>query len=98
MASGRRVADTIKDLQLECAIVLHETLLVPVLMYSSEVMLWKKKEKSRVRVIQMDYLRGLIGIRRMDRVPNAHIREFCRMKKRLDERIDEDAFRWLSHV
>ena len=42
--------------------------LIPVLMYGRETMLWKEKEKSRIRVVQMDNLRGLIGIRRMDRV------------------------------
>ena len=38
---------------------------------------------------QMDNLRGLLGIRRMDRVPNAQIRELCGVRKGLDERIDE---------
>ena len=52
-------------------LVLHETLLVPVLMYGSETMLWKEKARSRVRAVHMDNLRGLLGIRRMDRVPNA---------------------------
>ena len=43
-----RVADAIKslvnvmNLELECAIVLHETLLVPVLIYGSETILWKE--------------------------------------------------------
>ena len=43
--SGRRVAGTIgslvnaRDLQLECARVLHETLLVAVLTYGSETIL-----------------------------------------------------------
>ena len=58
-------------MQLECARVLHETLLVPVLMYGSETVM----ERSRVRALQMDKLKGLLGIRRMDRVPNARIRE-----------------------
>ena len=68
--------------------VLHETLLVPVFMFDNETMLWKEKERSRVRAVQMDNLRGLLGIRRMGRVPNAWISELCRMKKGLDERID----------
>ena len=59
-----------RDLQLECAIFLHETLLVSVLMYDSEKIFWKK-ERSRIRTVQMDNLRGLLGIGRMDRVPNA---------------------------
>ena len=46
----------------------------------------------------MDNLRGLLGIRRMDRVPNARIWELCGVKKSLDERIDEGVFRWFLHV
>ena len=45
----------------------------------------------------MDNLRGLLGIRRMDRVPNARIRELCGVKKGLDERIDEGVLRWFGH-
>ena len=46
----------------------------------------------------MDNHRGLLGIRRMDRVPNARIRELCRVKKGLDERINEGVLQWLAHV
>ena len=86
MASGRRVAGAIRsivnarDLHLDCARVLHETLkhlLVPVLMYDSETMLLKEKERSRIDPVQMDNFRGLLGIRRMNRVPNARIRKLC---------------------
>ena len=46
-----------RDLQLVCARVLHETLLVSVLMYGSERMLWRENERSRVKAVQMDNLR-----------------------------------------
>ena len=87
VASGRRVAVTVRplinarDLRLECARFLHETLLVPVLMHGIEKMLWKEKEISRVRLVQMDNLWGLLGIRRMDRVLKAQIRELCGVKE-----------------
>ena len=93
MASERRVAGTIRsllnarDLQLQCARLLHETLLVPVLMYGSE------KERSTMWAVQMN-LKGLLGIRRMDRVPNAWIRELCSVRKGLDE----GDIRWFEHV
>ena len=48
-------------------------------------MLWKEKERSRIKVVQMHNLRGLLGIRRMDRVPNTQIRELHN-----DKRINED--------
>ena len=66
VVSGRRVAGAIRSLvnarglQLECAKVLHDSLLVPVLMYGSETMIWRE----------------ISGIRRMDKVLNARIWKF----------------------
>ena len=60
VASRRRVIVAIKslvsarDLQLECTRVLHAILLVSVLMYGSETILWKEEERSRIRAVQMD--------------------------------------------
>ena len=57
MASGRRVPgpirslDNARDYQLQCPRVLHETLLVHILMYGNEAILWKVKERSRIRVV-----------------------------------------------
>ena len=46
----------------------------------------------------MDKIRSLLGTRRMDRVPNARIRELCEMAKGVEERIEEDVLHWSSHV
>ena len=67
-------------------------------MYGSETMLWQEKKRSRIRAVHMDNLRGFLGIRRMDKVPNARINELCGVKKVLDESIDEGVLRWLGHV
>ena len=71
---------------------------MPVRMYGSETIIWKEEERARIRVVQMDKIRSLLGIRRMDRVPNARIRELCGMAKGVDERIEEDVLHWFSHV
>ena len=69
--SERRVAGFIsslvnaRSLPLECARLLHETLFITVLMYGSERMIQKDEERSRIRDVQMNNLRGLLGIRRM---------------------------------
>ena len=58
MASERRFEGAMKSLvnarglQLECAKVLHETLLVLVLMSGSETMIWKEMKKFRIRAVQ----------------------------------------------
>ena len=95
VASGRRGAGTIRslvngrDLLLECAKVLHETLLVPVLIYDSETILWKEKERYSSKAVKMDNLSGLLGVRRMDKVLNTRIRELWGVTKGVDEMIDE---------
>ena len=70
-------------------LVLHETRLYLFLCMAARQMLWKENERSRVRAVQMDILKGLLDIRRMDRVPNAQIRELCGVRKVLVEMIDE---------
>ena len=82
VTNGRKVEGTIislgnaRNLQLENSRILHKTLLMPVVMYSNETIIWKK-EKYRIRDVMMDILRVLLGIRRIDKVPNAWIRELC---------------------
>ena len=39
--------------------------------------------------IHIDNLRGLLGIRKMDKEPNARIRQSCGVTKGVDEKIDE---------
>ena len=48
--------------------------------------------------MQINNFRCLLGIRRVDRVPNAGIRELCEMMKGVDEKIDEGVLWWVSHV
>ena len=53
-----------------------------------------ERERSKIRAVQMENLKGLLGIRRMDKVPNAQIRELCKVIKKADEGV----LRWFSHV
>ena len=66
--------------------------MVPVLTYGSKEVIWREKDRSRIRAVQIDNLRGLLGIRRVDKVSNARIRQF------LVEKIDESVLRWFGHV
>ena len=61
-------------------------------------MIEKEKERSRIMVLQMDNLRGLLGIKKMDKVPNARIRELSGEAKCVDERIEVGVLRWFGHV
>ena len=56
----------------------------------------EKNKRSRIRAMQIDSIRGLLSIRRMDRVPYAQIRDV--RSDEGDERTDESVFRWFSHI
>ena len=46
----------------------------------------------------MDNLRGLLGIKRMDKVPNSRIGQLCGVTEGVEENIDEGVLRWFGHV
>ena len=48
--------------------------------------------------MQMDNFRGLLRIRTRGRVLNGRIRDLCRVKKGLHERIDKGVLRCFGHV
>ena len=61
-------------------------------------MVWKEKERSRIRAVQMDNLRALLGIRRKKRVLNERIRELCGIMEGVVERINEIFFLRFDHT
>ena len=46
----------------------------------------------------MDNLRGLLGIRRMDSVPNAQLRELCKVANGVHQKINEGVLWWFGNV
>ena len=85
-----------RSLQIEYARILHESVLMPLLIYGSEIMIWKEKERSRIKAVHIDNLRGLLGIRRMDKVLNEWVKKkVCGVTEGMDERIDEGVLQWL---
>ena len=52
-------------------------------------MTWREKGKSRIRAVKMGNLRGLVDIKRIDRMMNAQVTELCGLKKRVN---DESVF------
>ena len=46
----------------------------------------------------MDNINGLLGIRRMNGVPNERIRKLCGVTKGIDESINKGVLRWFCYV
>ena len=74
--------------------ILHESLLVPVLMYGSETVISKEKKRSRIRAVHMDNLKGLLGIMRIYKVSNARTTELCGVMKGLMKAFSNGSAMW----
>lgn len=76
MIYRRGIARTIKALvnekrlNLEFARVLYKSILILTLIYESETMIWKEKDSSRIRAVQMNNLGRIIVVRRSNRMRN----------------------------
>ena len=57
-------------------------------------LIWREKKRSRIMAVQMDNLRGLLGIRRMAKVPNVQIRKMCRVREGLMKVFSDDSDMW----
>ena len=64
-----------------------------VLLCGSETMIYRKKERSRIGAVKIDNIKGLLGIWRINRVPNEWIRELCLVKG-----VDGSVLYWYSHT
>src|SRR5678816_3860301 len=61
-------------------------------------MVWNKRYRSKVQCVQMDNHRGMLGVKRINKIRNERIRELCGVKKGVNERINESTLRWFDHV
>ena len=92
VAGERRVSGVIRslvnarDMQLECARVHYETMKHCMYLFLCMALrqCYRKRRRDLGLGLYMDNLRGLLGIRRIDRVPNTRISELCGVTKKVD--------------
>ena len=51
-----------------------------------------------MNVLEMKYLRSLVGVSRMDRVRNEEVGRRAEIERELSSRTDHRVLRWFGHV
>ena len=59
-------------------------------MYGIWTMILKEERRSNVRIVQMHNLIDLRGIKIVDKVPNLWIKKLCKVRRGVNEKIDEN--------
>ena len=58
----------------------------------------RSAERSKVNVLEMKFLRSLVGVSRIDRVRNEEVRRRAGIERELASRADQRVLRWFGHV
>ena len=94
-----------RSLSVEVKKNLRDSIVLPTLTYGSEVWKWNVAEQSKIRAVEMTYLRAGAGITRLDRVSNEEVYEGYGMMDKASgvncgvvEWVKRNALRWYGHV
>ena len=58
----------------------------------------RSAERRKVNVLEMKYLRSLVGVSRMDRIRNEEVRRRGGIERELASRADQRVLRWFRKV
>ena len=77
---------------------LYERVIIPTALYGAEAWGIRNAERRKVNVLEMKYLRSLVGVSRMDRVRNEGARRKAIIERELANRADQKVLRWFEQV
>ena len=72
---------------------LDERVIVPTALYGAEAWSMRCAERRKVNVLEMKFLRSLVGVSRMDRVRNEQVRRRAGIERELASRADQRVLR-----
>ena len=88
---------TDRNVPRQAKLVIHNTILRPILIYGHDSWVTTKRLDSRIHAADMKVIRLIKGVTRRDTIRNVDICEEFHIKQILDV-IREGKFRWLGHV
>ena len=74
---------------------MHEGIIEPSLLYGSEVWTLKVHKRKNLEAVEMNCLRNICGLRRIDRALDVEIRR-CGKNVNVSQRIDQGVLRWFG--
>ena len=76
---------------------LYEGVIVPTALHGAEACGTRSAERKKMNVLEMECLRSLVGVSRMDRVRNEEVRRTAvQIEMELESRADQRVLRWFG--
>ena len=94
-----------RNVSMEVKRGLRNSIILPTLTYGSETWTWNSAQQSRLRAVEMSYLRGACGVTRWDGLSNESVYERCGMSHCASgvqcgavEWVKRNTLRWYGHM
>lgn len=87
-----------KDIRCATKIELYKVMIVSILLYGAETWTLRKTDESKLHTFEMNCLRKILGVTRLDRIRNVDIRERVGMKETVNNRIAIKRMRYFGHI
>ena len=104
IGEARRAWGALKDvwkkrhISREAKVGMYEGIIEPSLLYGCETWVLNVHDRRRMEAVEMDCLRNICKLRRVDRVSNGEIRRRCGKNVSVSQRMDQGVLRWFGHV
>ena len=82
----------------EAKVGMYEGIIEPSLPYGCETWVLNVCDRKRMEAVEMNCLRNICGLGRIDRVSNVEIRRMCGKNVSVCQRMDQGVLRWFGHV
>ena len=86
-----------RNVSRETKMKIYSTVFLPTLMYGSENWTLSERQEQRVVATQMKYIRRVLGVTRMDKIPNETLRGMVNIPNILRE-IERRKLGWFGHL
>uniref|UniRef100_A0A0N4Y8C1 Reverse transcriptase domain-containing protein n=1 Tax=Nippostrongylus brasiliensis TaxID=27835 RepID=A0A0N4Y8C1_NIPBR len=77
---------------------IYRVLVLPILLYGSEVWTLLQRDELRLETFQMKCLRRILGVTLRDRLRNEFVRKNCDEQSTIAQQIRKGRLRWFGHV
>ena len=77
---------------------LYEGVIAPTTLYGAKAWGMRSAKRRKVNVLEMKFLRSLVGVSRMDRVRNEEVRRRAGIGRELASRVDRRILRLFGHM
>ena len=87
-----------RDILLKLKLQLYRALILPIATYASETWALTVSDEKKLLVFEMQCLRSILGVSRLNRIRNEEIRRITGSEKTIIEVIKDKRLKWFGHV